>query len=108
MSGFDERERAFESKFAHDAEMQFRAAARRNKHLGLWLASHFGLEGDEADVYAKSVVAADLQEAGDEDVIRKVMADVAEKGVGIDEAKIRAQLKTFEAQAKDELMKEVD
>ncbi|MEL6793448.1 MAG: DUF1476 domain-containing protein, partial [Pseudomonadota bacterium] len=71
MSAFDEREQAFEKKFAHDAEMQFKAAARGNKLLGLWLAGEMGIE--DAEDYAKSVVISDLSEEGHEDVIRKVM-----------------------------------
>ena len=106
MTTFDDREKAFESKFAHDAEMQFKADARRNKHLGLWLATHFGLTGDEADAYAKTVVSSDLKEAGHEDVIAKVMADIAKHKVALDEATVRAKLAEFQAQAKEELMKE--
>lgn len=108
MSTFDDRENAFEAKFAHDADMQFRADARRNKHLGLWLAERFGLTGEEADAYARSVVAADLKEAGHEDVIAKVMADIAKNKVELDEATVRLKLAEFQAQAKAELMKEVE
>ena len=106
MSGMDDREKAFENKFAHDAEMQFKADARCNKHLGLWLASRFGLSGDEAADYAKTVVASDLKEAGHEDVIEKVMLDIAKYKVDVSEADVRAKMAEFRVQAKDELMKE--
>lgn len=106
MNSFDDREKAFEKKFAHDAEMQFKAAARRNKLLGLWLAEALG-EAD-ADAYARSVVAADLKEAGDEDVIAKVMADIAAKGVSISEADVRAKLAALGPEAKAQVMAEAD
>lgn len=106
MTTFDDREQAFEKKFAHDAEMQFKAAARRNKKLGLWVADKLGLTGDEADAYAKTVVAADLEEAGDEDVFRKVSGDLSAKGVTVAESDIRAQMTELMAVAKEEIMKE--
>lgn len=104
MSGMDDRRKSFENKFAHDAELQFRVAARRNKLLGLWLADKLGEEDPAA--YARSVVAADLEEAGDEDVIRKVMGDIKAKGAAVTEAEIRAQLTASEAEAKVQIMKE--
>ena len=76
MTTFDDRENAFEAKFAHDSEMQFKAEARRNKLLGLWAAGLMGKSGDEAAAYALSVVSADFEEAGSEDVVRKVAADL--------------------------------
>ena len=79
MTTFDDRENAFESKFAHDTEMQFRAEARRNKLTGLWAAGLLGKSGDEAAEYAMSVVASDFEEAGIEDVVRKVAGDLAGK-----------------------------
>lgn len=90
MTSFDNRKDAFENRFARDAEIQFRIAARRNRLLGDWAAVRLGLSGDAATAYAKSVVAADLEEAGDEDVIRKLTTDLAP--TGLDEAAIRAQL----------------
>lgn len=90
MTSFDNREAAFENRFAHDAEKNFRIAARRNRLVGDWAAGHLGLSGDAAEAYAKSIVAADLQEAGDEDVVRKLVADLA--SAGVDEAAIRARL----------------
>ncbi len=106
MSGFDEREAAFENKYAHDAEMMFKAAARRNKLLGVWLAPQIG--EDDADAYAKTVVVADLEEKGDEDVIKKVMADIKAAGASVTEADIRAKLVELAAEAKAQVMSEVN
>lgn len=82
MSGFDDRERAEEKRFQLSQELEFKAGARRNKALGLWAAGLLGKAGDAAEAYAKEVVAADFQEAGDEDVFRKVRADLDAAGVG--------------------------
>ena len=92
MSGFDDRERAFESQFAREEELQFRITARRNKLVGLWAADKMGLTPEESDSYAKSVVQADFEEAGDEDVVRKLRGDLVSAGVEMDEATIRAAL----------------
>lgn len=92
MTTFDERERAFEAKFAHDEEMQFRIAARRNRLVGEWAAAKMGLTPEETDAYAKAVVQADFEEAGDEDVIRKLLGDLTSAGVDIDEAAVRTAL----------------
>lgn len=92
MTIFDERERAFENKFAHDAEMQFRIQARRNRLLGEWAAAKMGLTPEETDAYAKAVVQADFEEAGDEDVIRKLLGDMTQAGLDIDEAGVRTAL----------------
>jgi hypothetical protein len=99
MTTFDDRESAFENKFAHDEEMQFKITARRNKLVGLWAAEQMGLTPEESGAYATSVVQADFEEAGDEDVIRKLLGDLTSAGVEIDEAAIRAALdaKTVEA-----------
>ena len=99
MGTFDDRERAFETKFAHDEDMKFRVIARRNRLLGQWAARLMGLSDAEADSYAKDVVRADFEEAGDDDVIRKVLGDLTSAGVECDEVKIREQLehKTVEA-----------
>ena len=106
MSTFDSREKAFENKFAHDQEMQFRAEARRNKLLGLWAAEKMGIEGAEAEAYAKTVVMADFEEAGDEDVYRKVAKDFADKGVEVPEAELRGQMRELLVQAKEQLVSE--
>jgi hypothetical protein len=89
MTTFDKREDGFEKKFALDSELQFKATARRNKLLGAWAAEKMGLTGDAAAQYAKDVVAADFEEAGDDDVVRKVMADFAGKNVEQSEHQIR-------------------
>ncbi len=101
---FDDRENAFENKFAHDAEMQFKAEARRNKLLGLWAAGLLGKSGDDAAAYAKEVVAADFQEAGDDDVLRKVAADL---GALATPDTIRARMTELMVEAKRQLMSEV-
>jgi hypothetical protein len=103
MTSFDNREHAFEAKFAHDAEMQFRAEARRNKLVGLWAADLLGKTGAEADAYALTVISADFEEAGIEDVVRKVAADLAGKA-SADE--VRAQVGALLAVAKSQLMSE--
>ena len=99
MTTFDDRERAFETKYARDEEMQFRIIARRNRLLGEWAARLMNLSEEETSAYAKDVVRADFEEAGDEDVIRKVLGDLTSAGVDADEAKIREALghKTVEA-----------
>jgi hypothetical protein len=89
MTAFDKRKDAFESKFAHDAELQFKAGARRNKLLGLWAAGLLGKTGGEADAYAKEVVAADFERAGDEDVFEKVRKDFDTAGVDQSDHQLR-------------------
>jgi hypothetical protein len=89
MTTFDKREEGFEKKFAHDEELRFKATARRNKLLGLWAAEKLGLAGPAADAYAKEVVIADLEEAGDADVIRKLRKDFDAKGVAETDQQIR-------------------
>jgi len=104
MSTFDEREEAFEKKYAHDENMQFKADARRNKLLGLWAAELMGKTGDDADTYAVEVVKSDFEEAGHEDVFRKVSADLGDKA---DEATIRTKMIELMAVAKAEVFDEV-
>ena len=104
MASFDDRADAFENKFAHDAEMQFKAEARRNKLLGLWAAGLMGKSGDAADNYAKEVVKADFEEAGDEDVFRKVSTDLDGKA---DESTIRAKMAELAVEAKAQIMAEL-
>ena len=103
MTTFDDREHAFEAKFAHDADMQFRAEARRNKLLGLWAAELMGKSGDDAAAYALEVVNADFEEAGYEDVIRKVTADLAGKASA---DQVRAKLGELLSVAKSQLVNE--
>jgi hypothetical protein len=104
MTSFDDRENAFEAKFAHDADMQFRAEARRNKLLGLWAAQLMGKSDEAAAEYAASVVAADFEEAGHEDVVRKVAADLGDLASADD---IRAKLAELGPVAKAQLMSEL-
>ena len=104
MTSFDDRETAFESKFAHDADMQFRAEARANKLLGLWAAELLGKSDAEAIEYAMTVVSADFEEAGIEDVVRKVAADLTGKASADD---IRTKLKSLLPEAKAQLMAEL-
>ncbi|MEL6365065.1 MAG: DUF1476 domain-containing protein [Pseudomonadota bacterium] len=99
MTTFDNREDAFENKFAHDAELRFKAEARRNKLLGLWAAERMGLEGDAAKEYAATVVKADLEEPGEEDVYRKVKGDLDGKGVSVAEDELRGKMRELLAQA---------
>ena len=90
MTTFDKREEGFEKKFAHDEELKFKAYARRNKLLGLWAAEQLGKSGADAEAYAKEVVLADFEEAGDSDVVRKVVGDL--KSRGVTEAQVTAKL----------------
>jgi hypothetical protein len=99
MSSFDKREEGFERKYALDEEQKFKAEARRNKLLGLWVAEKLGITGDEANAYAKEVVAADFEEAGDADVMRKVVKDLGAKNVAITEQQIRVKMDELMAQA---------
>ena len=92
MSGINDREKGFENKFAHEQENEFKATARRNKLLGLWAAGLMGIDGAGADAYAKSVVIADFEEAGDEDVFRKVRADLDAKNVELSDHLLRKQM----------------
>jgi len=103
MTTFDDRENAFESKFAHDEEMKFKAEARRNKLLGLWAAGLLGKTGDDASAYATEVVKADFKEAGEEDVYRKVAEDLGDLA---DEKTIRQQMAALTKVAQDQLMNE--
>ena len=89
MTTFDKREEGFEKKFAHDEELRFKANARRNRLLGMWAAEKLGLTGDAATAYAKEVVMADFEEAGDNDVLKKVLADLTAKGVVQSEQDVR-------------------
>jgi hypothetical protein len=99
MTTFDKREEGFEKQFAHDEELKFKANARRNKLLGLWAAEKLGLTGTDADAYSKEVVAADFEEAGDEDVFRKVRKDFDAKGVNQSDHQIRRTMQELMATA---------
>jgi hypothetical protein len=99
MSSFDKREEGFEKKYALDEEQKFKAEARRNKLLGLWAAEKLGITGDDAAAYAKEVVAADFEEAGDQDVQNKVVKDFTAKGVAVTAAEVRIKMDELMAQA---------
>jgi hypothetical protein len=96
---FDKREEGFEKQFAHDEELRFKATARRNKLFGLWIAEKLGKSGADADAYAKSVVIADLAEAGDQDIIRKVRADLDSAGVSLSDNDLQLRLVDLMAEA---------
>jgi hypothetical protein len=104
MTTFDDREQAFENKFAHDQEMAFRVVARRNRLLGQWAAGLMKLTPEETDAYAKAVVQAEFEEAGDEDVVRKLYGDLVSANVEVDEAAIRAALDEKLIEARRQLM----
>lgn len=106
MTQFDDRERAFETKFAHDEQMNFRIVARRNRLLGEWAARKLGLSEEETSAYAKDVVRADFEEAGDEDVIRKVLGDLTAAGTDVSEAEIREALAHKMVEARRQIIQE--
>ena len=103
MTTFDDRKDAFEKKFAHDEELRFKATARRNKLFGLWAAGQLGKSGAEAEAYAKTVVMADFEEAGDDDVLRKVRADLEAGGKSLSDAELRRQMTELLARAVEEV-----
>jgi hypothetical protein len=103
MTTFDQRKDAFENKFALDEELRFKATARRNKLLGLWAAEKLGKSGADADAYAKSVVVADFEEAGDEDVVRKVKGDLAAASVAVGDEEIRRVMTELLIRAAEEI-----
>jgi len=103
MTTFDKREEGFEKKFAHDEELRFKANARRNRLLGLWAAEKMGLSGPAADAYAKEVVVADFEEAGDDDVLRKVSKDFKAKSVAQSDQQIRQMMDALMAQAIEQI-----
>lgn len=103
MTTFDDRERAYENKFAHDVELNFKAEARRNRLLGEWAAGLLGMNGDDARAYALTVVTSDFDEPGDEDVYRKLAADLSDKS---DEATIRAKMAELRVIAREQILKE--
>jgi hypothetical protein len=106
MTDFRDRERAEEAKYAMDQDTAFRVAARRNRLLGHWAADKMGLTPEETEAYAKAVIQADFEEAGDEDVIRKVLGDLTAAGCEVEEADVRAALADKSVEAKRQLMSE--
>jgi hypothetical protein len=105
MSSFDDRERAEEARYALDQETQFKVTNRRNKLLGLWAGGLMGLDGDSAETYAKSVVVADLEEAGDDDVVRKVKGDLEKAGIAKTELDIREEMARLLPVAREQVTK---
>ncbi|HEV2557051.1 MAG TPA: DUF1476 domain-containing protein [Microvirga sp.] len=103
MTTFDDRKDAFEKKFAHDEELRFKATARRNKLFGLWAAGQLGKEGADAEAYAKTVVMADFEEAGDDDVLRKVRTDLESGGKTVADAELRRQMVELMGRAVEEV-----
>src|SRR5687767_13555130 len=106
MSGFDDRKKGQEAKFAHDAELRFKAEARRNKLLGLWAAEQMGMSEAKAKEYAAEVVAADFAEAGDEDVFRKVAADFKAKGASVSDEMLRKKMADLVSVAREQVLME--
>ncbi len=104
MTTFNDREKAFEDKYKHDQELQFRVEVRRNKLLGLWVAELLGKAGDEAEAYAKEVVASDFEEPGDADLVRKIMGDMEQAGAELSEHRLRKQMDELLVAAKDQVM----
>ena len=106
MTSFGDREKAFEDKFKHDQELQFKVEARRNKLLGLWVAELMGRAGDAAASYAKEVIASDFEEPGDGDVVRKVMGDLEKAEIEMSEQRLRKKMEEFMVEAKQQVMTE--
>ena len=102
MEKFDERKKSFEKKFAHDEELKFKVAAKRNKYLGQWVSQKLGYDSEKEKEYIQSVIKADFQEAGDEDVFRKIKADL--KGHNISDEDIRKNMKEFDENAKSDFV----
>ena len=102
MEKFDERKKSFEKKFAHDEELKFKVAAKRNKYLGQWVSQKLGYDSEKEKEYIESVIKADFQEAGDEDVFRKIQADL--KGHNISDEDIRKKMKEFDEKAKSDFI----
>ena len=106
MTTFNDREKAFEDKYKHDQDLQFKVEVRRNKLLGLWVAEMLGLSGADAEAYAKEVVAADFEEPGDADLIRKIQGDTQPKNIDLSEHRLRKKMDELVAVAKDQIMSE--
>jgi len=105
MSSFDNREKGFEKKFAHDEELQFKISARRNKYLGQWASQILGYDQEKENEYIQSVIKVDFEEAGDEDVFRKIKKDFQEASVSIDDREIREQMEKALLRAKEDFKK---
>ncbi|MET0528586.1 MAG: DUF1476 domain-containing protein [Microvirga sp.] len=103
MSLFNDRKDSFEKQFAHDQELRFKATARRNKLMGLWVAERLGKTGPEAEAYAKTVVAADFEEPGDGDVLRKVRQDLEDAGKSVDETELGSKMQQLLIQVVEDI-----
>ena len=103
MTTFDERERGFEAKYAHDQELEFKVSARRNRLLGLWAGALMGLGAKSVEDYAKAVVKSDFEQPGDDDVLRKVFEDLKGAGVSVNEGEVRLKMAELMAQAREQL-----
>ena len=106
MTTFDDREHAFEAKYARDEEMAFRIVARRNRLVGAWAATQMGLTPEETDAYCRAVVQAEFEEAGDEDVVRKLLGDLIAAGVQTDDATVRRALDERMVEARRQFMEQ--
>ena len=106
MATFDDREKGFEQKYKHDKELDFKVNARRNKLLGLWAAKELGMPDAEAEAYAKTVVMADFQKPGEEDVVEKIVADFKQKGIEMSEHRVRKHMSEFLDAARKQVMSE--
>ena len=106
MPTFEDREKEFEARFKHDEELRFKVTARRNRLLGLWAAEKMGLSGDDADVYATSIVAAEFHKGGDKHVVEKLVADLAAKGQAVTPAQVQFELDHVAARARQQIMSE--
>jgi hypothetical protein len=106
MATFDDRQKGFEQKYKHDKELEFKINARRNKLLGVWAAKELGMPDSEVDAYAKSVVMADFEKPGDDDVVEKVLADFKQKGIELSEHRLRKQMTDLLDAARQQVMSE--
>lgn len=107
MATFDDREKGFEHKFKHDKELEFKVTARRNRLLGLWAAKELGIPEGEAEAYAKTVVMADFEKPGDDDVVQKIVRDFKQKGLEISEHRVRKHMTELLDTARKQVMNEV-
>ncbi len=107
MTTFNDREKDFEAKFKHDEELKFKVTVRRNKLLGLWVGEKLGLDEGAAEAYAREVIEADFEEPGEEDVVRKIMADIEAKGADVSDYQLRKKMDELMAVARQQLMQEL-
>ena len=107
MASFDDRKKAFERKFEHDQELQFKVTARRNRLLGMWVAKELGLPEEQHDAYAKEVVMSDFEKPGDSDVVEKILGDCSDKGVEMSEHRLRKHMDELMNTAREQIMQEM-